>query len=675
MKTCLSASVHVIVVAVAVISFVGPTAPAAAQSTGSIDLIGQSAWVDQGGIFDLQLRVVGADPDSTIELRVLEPWTDRQDFSQNPDGTGREARLEVEPLRLGELQTTSNEVLPFSLAVEDPDSIGEPDADGPGLPLLEPQDGPAVYPLEVLLRSSDGTTVDRLVTTMVVLPRRFEANPLQTLFVFDDLGLGPQDATEETESLRAVIDALDAHPDAPVALRFDPSILDEANADPEFDALLTRAGERLDGDDLLAATWVDVDEQAWIDAEMTSTLDLLYQRGAETLTRTLGDAPQTQVALIDSSLTASGLDVSVDRGAAGVIVEPGRVTPLDPATFPESLTTSFVIPTASGRTIPAFEADPGLRAHFSPADAPVLHANRLLADLALLALQQPDVRQAAVIWPDDDAVVDRTFLNVALSGIERIPILDAATAREMLTETAFTPATGPGTLSAPLRRELRPTPSDPLGGYRTDFAQARTSIDSWRTVIVGDPAGSDELESLLLRSADQTITDSARAEQIDEIYRRIDAQKDGAISAPAAETITFTSREATVPLIVENNFGFAADVALVFDSEKLEFPEGRQIDVRLEPGTNRIDVPVLARASGDSPIRIQVLSPDRAVLLSSSEVIVRTFAFSGVGVIIGVISIIVLLIWWLRHRRSTRTTLVDQQSAPDPESEDLRIGV
>ena len=62
-------------------------------------------------------------------------------------------------------------------------------------------------------------------------------------------------------------------------------------------------------------------------------------------------------------------------------------------------------------------------------------------------------------------------------------------------------------------------------------------------------------------------------------------------------------------------------------------------------------------ASGDSPIQIQVLSPDGLVLLGSTEVLVRTFAFSGVGIAIGAIAIIVLFFWWLRHVRGARATV------------------
>jgi len=130
-----------------------------------------------------------------------------------------------------------------------------------------------------------------------------------------------------------------------------------------------------------------------------------------------------------------------------------------------------------------------------------------------------------------------------------------------------------------------------------------------------------------------------------------------------------------VPIVVENNLPVNASVLLLLDSEKLSFPNGRELQVVLVPGPNRIDVAIEARASGDSPIRIQVLSPDRSILLGSSEVLVRTFAFSGVGVIIGISAIVVLLLWWLRHLRSSRDTVETLPDSPTSAPTEESLGV
>ncbi len=695
-----SSAIGLLAVLVGVLS---PATAAHGQVPGSVELIAQTAWVDPGGIFDVQVRAVGADPDSTVELRVHEPWSDRQAFLSTtidgnplPDGP---PRLELGPLALRDLQETSNEILSFAIQVNDPD---RPTVVGEDLPVIDVAAEPAIHPVEIVLLRPDGEVDDRLLTAMITLPRRIEALPMQTLFVYDHVGrtrvLGdttpldttpldtapldtapldtaPDGVSVDVADLTALVDALDTHPNAPIALRIEPARLERLAAadDAETTQLIERLRNRLGANELLPASWVSVDEQAWVDAELDDALDLLVDRGADTIETTLGSRPQTAVAIVDPTTTSAGLDTLVDRGAAGVLVEPGGVSSLDRSVFGGSLSTRFVISSADGRSVPALEADVDLRRHFGSTSSAALDANRILADLTLLALEQPEVRQSSVVWPEPSWPVDRNVLNIVLSGIERIPVLVAADAVDVMTDTAFTPATGVGTVAAPLRRTIRADDASPLGPYRTEFTQARASIASWGDVIVGDPDGASELETLLLRSADRHLAETDRQAFIEDIYRRIDDQKNGAISAPAAETITFTTRDPVVPIVIENNFGFAADVALLFDSEKLEFPDGRQVDIRLEPGTNRVDVPVLARASGDSPIRIQVLSPDRVVLLSSSEVVVRTFAVSGVGVVIGAIAIVVLLAWWLRHRRATRSRVAPHPSDIVPE--DHAIGV
>ena len=165
------------------------------------------------------------------------------------------------------------------------------------------------------------------------------------------------------------------------------------------------------------------------------------------------------------------------------------------------------------------------------------------------------------------------------------------------------------------------------------------------------------LTDLLRISADQRLSDAERTAYIDTVYRLIDEQKTSALVTPDAETITLTGRETDLPVIVDNRLDDPVSVVLLLDSEKLAFPDGAEVPVTLQPGRNRIEIPIEVLASGDSPIRVQILSPDRAVLLESSEVVVRSFTFSGVGIVIGVGSIIVLVLWWLRHSRPSQGTL------------------
>jgi hypothetical protein len=665
--------------------------PAGAQATGSLELVAQSAWVDDGGIYNIQVRVAGADPDSSVVMRVYPPWPERDDFLRFELGD-QEPVLVLEAVTLGDLQVASNEVLALQLAVVGPNTpppdvdpaIDDDETDAP-LDVLVTDGGSAVHPIEIVLLDPEGNVADSFLTSLVELPRAERNAPLRTTLILEShlpLGTASDGSSsldlETTSDLATIVDAVANHPSADIALSVLPESLVsiERSEDPDLTQLLDLMRSNLESDQLLPNPYVDVEEQAWVDAELTDALASLYVAGAEATTEVLGLTPEPAVMLLDRTINAEGLDALAEIGVQGAIVRPAQLETLDREVFPQALTTRFLIPTADGRSVPALVADGGLSNHFTNAGGTVLNANRLLADLTLLSLQNSDVRQAVVVLPPEDWVPDATFLNVVLSGMERIPAIRGASPLDALSSTAFTPAQGIGTLSPPLRRELLPRrlPRD-LGSFRTEYNQARAAIDSWSSVIADDGTSRGRLDELLRLSTDTRHDSAQRTSYIDAIYSLIEEQKSSSITTPESETITLTGRFSDVPIVVENNLPVNASVVLLLDSEKLAFPNGSELPVVLVPGPNRIDVAIEARASGDSPIRIQVLSPDRSILLGSSEVLVRTFAFSGVGVIIGISAIVVLLLWWLRHLRSSRDTVETLPDSPTSAPTEESLGV
>ena len=95
---------------------------AAAQTGGSIELVAQSSWVDDGGIFNIQVRVAGASQDSSVQLRVFSPWTDRDNFLRRVLDEEQVPLLDLEPVLLRNAQDTSNEVLGLEFLVDGPNT-------------------------------------------------------------------------------------------------------------------------------------------------------------------------------------------------------------------------------------------------------------------------------------------------------------------------------------------------------------------------------------------------------------------------------------------------------------------------------------------------------------------------------------------------------------------------
>jgi len=663
---------------------IGGLSSANAQAVGSLELVAQSSWVDDGGIFNAQVRVAGADAESSVAFRVLTPWESRDQFIRG-DTSEFESLLELDPIVLSDVQATSNEVLSLELEVgRQANRAIDEDRQDP-IPRLDTDASPGIYPLEVSLLTAEGEPIDTFMTSIIYLPRSALRAPLATSVVLEsqlESTIDTEGAStlidEDIAELSMLVDAVSLHPNGRVAisvtgetlLSLDRSELEGA------DEILTTIGQNFTSQQLIPQSFTNIEDQAWIDAGLTSQLVERYWRSSTTTTELTGIEPDRSVIVLDTSLTSDGLAELSELGIAGVLVQPNHVEPLDPELFPESPATRFLIPTPGIEPIPALAFDADLDDHFVSPDSPPLAANRLLADLTLLSLQNPDLAQGVVVRPPIDWIPEATFLNVVLSGLERIPTLRGASPQQVLSNTAFTPARGIDSLSPPLRRELiaQRAPVD-LRSFRTEFSQAQSTIDAWSTVIPSDTQSLERLDELLELSTSSDHTEIEQAAYIDQIYQIIDTQKTDSITTREAETITLTGRTADVPVLIDNNLDTNTSVVLLLDSEKLDFPEGREVEAVLVPGSNRIEVPIEARGSGDSPIRIQVFSPDRSILLGSSEILIRTFAFSGVGVLIGVISIIVLLVWWLRHLRTSRDKVEAEPVDPDSKDSGELIGV
>ena len=662
-----------------------PTA-SAQQDLGSLELVAQSSWVDEGGIFNAQVRAAGANPDSTVSIEVLSPWESRDEFLSRRT-TSRETVLTLEPILLADVQDTSNEVLSIEIEVgrQAANAPDDPDEQDP-LPFLATDGRAAVYPLQVSLLSEQGEIVDSFLTSIVHLPRTIGPVLSTSLILEPEIGpridsAGQSNLTEDDiASLSILVEAVAQHPNSQVALSITAeTLLSLERSDLDgAQQILDTIREDLTDDQLLPQPVTKLEEQAWLDSGFADELGELFLRNAEITEELTGLSPNPTVTVLDLTLSSEGLAQLVNLGVNGVLVDEDHVEPVDRSVFPNSLTTRFLIPGRNIEPVPAIAIDRDLANHFLSTDTVPVTANRILADLTLLSLQDRNSDGGVVIKPPAGWEPDVSMLNIVLSGLERIPSLEAVSPQQVLANAAFTPANGLGSLSSPLERELQPQDlATDIQSFRGDFNQAQSTIDAWTSVFASDVDFVRRLNELLDLSTSSALTTNERDVFIEQIYTIIDTEKTDSITTPATDTITLTSRSANVPVLIENNLLIDAEVVLLLDSEKLDFPEGREVFAVLSPGSNRIEVPIEARGSGDSPIRIQVLSPDRSnpILLGSSEILVRTFAFSGVGIVIGALAIVVLLGWWLRHHRKDRDTVKDNLDQPDAKDSGTLIGV
>src|SRR5262249_48058798 len=109
-----------------------------------------------------------------------------------------------------------------------------------------------------------------------------------------------------------------------------------------------------------------------------------------------------------------------------------------------------------------------------------------------------------------------------------------------------------------------------------------------------------------------------------------------------------------------------------FNGNRLEANDGRPRRVTLQPGPNTIVVPVLARTSGDFRMAVEVRTADDSILLTSTDVRIRSTVVSGVGVGIAIGALAFLVIWWgatIRRDRRRRNEPDDPDGPDEPEQD------
>ncbi len=132
------------------------------------------------------------------------------------------------------------------------------------------------------------------------------------------------------------------------------------------------------------------------------------------------------------------------------------------------------------------------------------------------------------------------------------------------------------------------------------------------------------------------------------------ALKFGAIETPPSRRVVLAARQTTIPLRFRNNLPYQVHMKMQARSPRLDVLLSDDDVIVLEPGENRIDLPVDVRAPGQSLLRVQLSTPDGSTVLAGFDIPVNSTSISGVGSALSIISIVFLLLWWLHTLRKRR---------------------
>ncbi|MCU0267039.1 MAG: DUF6049 family protein [Acidimicrobiales bacterium] len=651
------------------------------QAESSLTLLGQTPVVAPSDEWQVDLGLAGTSGAESLAFTLYEPIVSGRDGLDDTISGARLGRRLRAPLSVpvANLPVVGGAVQARFQIVSEGDN-----------PLVGFRlSTPGVYPVAIDLLSADGTTLDTLVTHIIRLPapqdpdaERLVALGVATVIPLRaPLATGTDGGRTVDEAARAwlaeVVDAIEAHPEVASSIAPSPETVDvlangDAGPDPLVDTLRTALGDR----QVVSSTYVPLDVGAYVEVGLTQELADQRAAGRAVLDLELvGERPlDDRTWIADGSLTGPALDVLRADGIDRVVF---AERDLDPLADGQTLTRPFDVVSAAGTAVPAAAADARLSDRLTATDDPILNAHLALADLTLIQEERPDEQGVVVLavplGSTPPATVDELLSGLGEAGRDRDGAETTLAAWTLDDAFAVPPATAPATTTGavPLVRTWVPVAGTGLGTYPASLDAAQISVDGFDSMVAATaPELVLPLRRLLLVSGAAGLEPDVRQDYLDAATATVNDQVAG-IRAPEQPVVNLTAREATVPVELVNELDYPVEVRVVFASEKLEFPDGEIVLARLEPGSNRLEVRVQARASGTFPVEIRLFSPDSGIALPRTEVTVRSTAVSGLGLVLSIGAGVFLLIWWGRHLHRTRQNrrLVPQQATGEVDAD------
>jgi len=647
----------------------GLTAQGAGTAAGeAIELVAQDAWTPIGGELHLRVQVPAtlATPDATLNLVAYQPVTTRAAFDRIEEDASPGSVLDQVVLPVASL--------PAGAAGARAVTVGIEPSGAPRDPARLSLRRTGVYPLGVEVLDANDRTQGGFVTMVVAVAADASGaavpvdEPLGVAWTWP-LAAGPSTLLDGSpdpvvaRSLRpggrlgrqAV--ALTRAGDLPLTLAPGPETLDawvrQGADDPATARGAAAVRDAAGRDQIVTGTYVPTDLPSLLAAGLDGSVDAQLVSGDDTLARLLGTRPDVRTA-VTRPVDAAALARLRARGVDHVVIEGDALAP----TSRGLPTRPFLLGPApslipSG-TISAIAGDAAIERLLSQGDVtPALRAQRVLAALSIVALEQPGARRAVTIVNPPDFAPPLALLDALLTGLRGNPLLDPMTVDEVFAQIP------PETTSnnTPVTRALAPyaPPAPPVPALYFTTTQSR--LDAFRSLAgPTDPVVVRGARSLLeCQSATFTgVAGATRARAtIDSIHVGIDTFL-ARIRIPRPSTITLTSRSGEIPLTFRNDTGRPIDVYLELASAKLTFPDGATRTVRLPTRSTTVRVPVESRTSGTFPLQLSVTSADGSLAVANSTFRVRSTAFSTVGIALMAGAAVFLIAWWGVHIRRNR---------------------
>ncbi len=613
------------------------TTAVAQNETKQLSLLEQPVWSENNNSFKLSLSIKHLDEGDLIEIYTLEELNRnslKESFiSKNSEPTENSFQITLtqEQIIKKEITVELNTNSPTNNSV-----FSEPGT---------------VRPLIVKSYTSDQKNSETLVFPLIHLPKTEKLNTISLAFIFQINAKPPlqHDGTyiidrEAITQITNLVDTLKNNPEIKITISLPPATLSSLSQskNPKDELLLldikNLAKTQLH---IISSPFVTSDPEAWRLINRFETYNDLLNRGDRQLTNQLQIEPDRSFSFVANSAVIETLDALNKVGIKTFITEFSHIDPT-----PENKIDPFIsLQGDNGKVFKVFILDDTINFYLNKLDNKNSDMQFLLGDLSLIAMDENKEEKNLIVKIPND--LSGNLLNQFLTTLQNFPkinikalpnLVDHAEKNQKVDKTKYV--------------LWNKSPQD-ISTRAPNQNLAKAAIRAYSEVIGKPHPNTSFLYELLDTTSASELNENDTSKYFTTIYEEIVKVIDG-FTSPENQNVRLTSRKAELPFTLQNNLNHDANVVLILQSDgRISFPAGQTLEVKLNPGTNKIKIPVSSRASGDSQIRIGVRSPDKEHLLQldSNSLLIRTTRLSGVGILLFVSAVFFLAFWWLRSRR------------------------
>ena len=613
------------------------TTAVAQNETKQLSLLEQPVWSENNDSFKLSLSIKHLDEGDLIEIYTLEELNRnslKESFiSKNSEPTENSFQITLtqEQIIKKEITVELNTNSPTNNSV-----FSEPGT---------------VRPLIVKSYTSDQKNSETLVFPLIHLPKTEKLNTISLAFIFQINAKPPlqHDGTyiidrEAITQITNLVETLKNNPEIKITISLPPATLSSLSQskNPKDELLLldikNLAKTQLH---IISSPFVTSDPEAWRLIDRFETYNDLLNRGDRQLTNQLQIEPDRSFSFVANSAVIETLDALNKVGIKTFITEFSHIDPT-----PENKIDPFIsLQGDNGKVFKVFILDDTINFYLNKLENKNSDMQFLLGDLSLIAMDENKEEKNLIVKIPTD--LSGNLLNQFLATLQNFPkinikalpnLVDHAEKNQKVDKTKYV--------------LWNKSPQD-ISTRAPNQNLAKAAIRAYSEVIGKPHPNTSFLYELLDTTSASELNENDTSKYFTTIYEEIVKVIDG-FTSPENQNVRLTSRKAELPFTLQNNLNHDANVVLILQSDgRISFPAGQTLEVKLNPGTNKIKIPVSSRASGDSQIRIGVRSPDKEHLLQldSNSLLIRTTRLSGVGILLFVSAVFFLAFWWLRSRR------------------------